>query len=481
MKVLHISAECYPAAKAGGLGDVVGALPKYLNQINVPTAVVIPKYQTKWLNQQSYKEVYRDTARLHHGEVPFAIEEVISEDLGFQLFVVNMPGKFDRSGIYNDPAGHGYGDSIERSVSFQNAVLLWVRQFWDKPEVLHCHDHHTGLIPFMVKHCPEYESLANIPTVFTIHNGAYHGAFSWRNEHLLPYYYSSARGMLDWGNTINPLATGIRNAWAVTTVSPSYMNELRRDANGLEALMRSESHKSVGIINGIDPTVWNPSTDKFIYQKLQGDKVEEFKKANKEILTTRFRINPNLPLITFIGRLAREKGADLLPDMIRKFLHYGHKAAFIVLGTGDQRLHHEFEHMRHHLQGHFDAALTYDETLAHQLYAGSDFLIMPSRVEPCGLNQMYSMTYGTVPIVRSIGGLIDTVPDIGEPGGNGRGIRFDNFDLDDAFTACYRATEVYRNPTYLKDLRKRIMQIDFSWTRSAQTYADVYRHFVPQL
>ncbi|MFK7933678.1 MAG: glycogen synthase [Saprospiraceae bacterium] len=481
MKVLHISAECYPAAKAGGLGDVAGALPKYLNQIDISTAVVIPKYQTKWLNQQEYREVYRDTARLHNGEVPFVVEEVTSADLGFQLFVVNMPGKFDRTGIYNDDSGKGYGDSLERAISFQNAVLLWVRQFQYKPKVLHCHDHHTGLIPFMVKYCPEYESLANIPTVFTIHNGAYHGAFSWENQHLLPFYYASARGLLDWGNTINPLASGIRNSWAVTTVSPSYMDELRRDSNGLETLVQSESHKSVGIINGIDPTVWNPSTDKFIAQRLAGDDVAGFKKANKEVLLQRFRINPDLPLITFIGRLAREKGADLLPDMIRKFLHYGHKAAFVILGTGDQALHQEFEHMRHHLHGHFDAALTYDEGLAHQLYAGSDFLIMPSRVEPCGLNQMYCMSYGTVPIVRSIGGLIDTVPDIGEPDGSGRGIRFDNFNLDDAFTACYRATEVYRNKTYLEDLRKRIMQVDFSWTRSAQTYADVYRHFVPNL
>lgn len=480
MKVLHISAECYPAAKAGGLGDVVGALPKYLNNIDIETAVVIPKYQTKWLNQQNYKTVYQDSARLHHGQVHFAIEEVVSEDLGFQLFVVNIPGKFDRPGIYNDTNGHGYGDSIERTISFQNAVLLWLRQFWEKPEVLHCHDHHTGLIPFMVKYCPEYESLANIPTIFTIHNGAYHGAFSWRNEHLLPYYYASARGMLDWSSTINPLATGIRNAWAVTTVSPSYMEELRVDSNGLESLMNSERHKSVGIINGIDRQVWNPATDKFIYQKLDGD-IAAYKKANKEILTTRFNINPNLPLITFIGRLAREKGADLLPDLIRKFLHYGHQAAFIVLGTGDKRLHGEFEGMRHQLHGHFDAALEYNEMVAHQLYAGSDFLIMPSRVEPCGLNQMYALGYGTVPIVRSIGGLKDTVPDIGEPDHRGRGIRFNNFNLDDAFTACYRATEVYRNQEYLSGLRERIMQIDFSWERSAQSYAEVYRHFVPAL
>lgn len=475
MQVLHISAECYPAAKAGGLGDVVGALPKYLNQAGVETAVALPKYHTKWMMKQQFKTVYEGMIRLHHQYIPFAIEEVVNDNLGFTLYVANIPGKFDRPGVYADPDGGYYRDEVERYLCFQNAVLTWVNQFWYKPAILHCHDHHTGLIPFMVKHCPEYKDLANIPTIFTIHNGEYHGAYSWRNMHLLPYFDADAKGLLDWNNTINPLATGIKCSWRLTTVSPSYMDELRTKSNGLEWLLRNEHHKSQGILNGIDTQVWNPAQDGYIQAKLNGD-INAFKAANKAVLAKRFRISPDLPLITFIGRLVKEKGADLIPDAIRQFFHYGHKAAFVVLGTGDSHVENEFRHLRHHFMGYFDAALEYNEGLAHQLYAGSDFLLMPSRVEPCGLNQMYALRYGTVPIVRSIGGLKDTVPDIGEPGGHGRGIRFDNFSLDDAFVACYRATEVYRNQDYLQnDLRPRIMNVDFSWERSAATYMQVYQ------
>ena len=475
MQVLHISAECYPAAKAGGLGDVVGALPKYLNQAEVDTAVVIPKYHTKWILQQEFNTVYEGMLRLSHQYIPFTIEEVKNDSLGFKMYVANIPGKFDRPGVYADPDGGYYGDEIERYLSFQNAVLIWVNQFWDKPAILHCHDHHTGLIPFMVKYCSEYKDLVNIPTIFTIHNGEYHGAYSWNNMHLLPYFEGHARGLLDWNNTINPLAAGIKSSWRVTTVSPSYMEELRTQSNGLEWLLNNERSKSQGILNGIDTQVWDPATDSYIHATLNGN-INTFKAANKEVLAKRFRINPQLPLITFIGRLVKEKGADLIPDTIRRFFHYGHHAAFVVLGTGDAHIENEFRYLRHHFMGRFDAALEYNEGLAHQLYAGSDFLLMPSRVEPCGLNQMYAFRYGTVPIVRSIGGLKDTVIDIGEPSGEGRGIRFDNFNLEDAFVACYRATEVYRNQDFLEqELRPRIMNIDLSWERSAAAYMKVYQ------
>lgn len=478
MQVLHISAECYPAAKAGGLGDVVGALPKYLNQAGVETSAVIPKYHSKWLLKQQYKTVFEGVLRLHHDYIPFAIEEVIGADLGFSLFVANIPGKFDRPGVYADPNGGWYSDEVERSLCFQNAVLLWVRQFWHKPLVLHCHDHHTGLIPFMVKYCPEFKSLADIPTVFTIHNGEYHGAMSWRNMHLLPYFEAHARGLLDWKNTINPLATAIKCAWKVTTVSPSYMEELREKSNGLEVLMNNERAKSVGILNGIDAQVWNPATDYYIHAHLHDNDVSTFKAANKAVLAQRFNINPDLPIITFIGRLVKEKGADLIPDTIRSFFHYGHKANFIILGTGEKHLENEFRQLRQHIAGYVDVSLEYNEGLAHQLYAGSDFLLMPSRVEPCGLNQMYALRYGTVPIVRSVGGLKDSVFDIGEPDDWGRGIRFDNFTIDDALVACYRASKVYENSDYLAQLRTRIMNLDFSWEQSAQSYVSVYQDLV---
>ena len=207
-------------------------------------------------------------------------------------------------------------------------------------------------------------------------------------------------------------------------------------------------HKARGIINGIDSEVWNPATDPMIAYPLNGKRVKNYKAKNKERLLNKFRIIPDLPIVTFIGRLVREKGADLIPDTIRKTLGSGIRAGFIVLGTGDKALMETFANMKHQLSGYFDVALEYNEALAHQLYAGSDFLLMPSRVEPCGLNQMYACRYGTVPIVRSIGGLRNTIPDIGENGG--RGIRFDHFTVEDVTMAVYRAT--------------RVLQTGKSWT-----------------
>ncbi len=474
MKVLHISAECYPAAKSGGLGDVVGALPKYLQQAGVSTGVVIPKYRLKWINEHQFVPIFKGAVRLHNHYVPFTIEQEQQNTLGFPFFVADIPGKFDRPGIYADPGGYMYGDDVERYLCFQQAVLQWIINSPGRPALLHCHDHHTGLIPFMIKYCPEYRALEQVPTVMTIHNGMYTGAFRWEKMYLLPFFYGEARGLLDWADTINPLATGIKCSWRVTTVSPSYLNELRYASNGMEWLYYHEQHKSVGILNGIDAQVWNPATDQFIAKCLKGN-IAEFKAANKRALAQRFHIDLNLPIITFIGRLVTEKGADLLPDLFNRVLYSGMRVNFLVLGTGDPRIAEALRGMRQQFYGRFDAALEYNEGLAHQLYAGSDFLIMPSRIEPCGLNQMYAMRYGTIPIVRSVGGLRDTVPDIGEPDGSGRGIRFDNFSLEDSSLAVYRAAELYFNHhASMERIREKIMQIDFSWEKSAQQYIELY-------
>ncbi len=478
MKVLHISAECYPAAKAGGLGDVVGALPKYLNQAGVSTAVVIPKYRLNWLNNQRFEPVYQGVVRIHHGHVPFQIQRQVGDSLGFPLFVAEIPGKFDRPGIYNDPGGWGYGDEVERYLSFQQAVLQWLINASGRPDILHCHDHHTGLIPFMVKHCPEYRSLSHIPTVFTIHNGMYHGAFSWEKFYLLPFFDADARGLLDWADTINPLAAAVKCAWRVTTVSPSYLEELRYHSNGMEWLFWHEQHKCVGILNGIDAAVWDPRHDAYIASPLRGEDIDAFKGENKEALQRSFNFDRQPPLISFIGRLVMEKGADLLPDLIRKAMYSGMRATFLILGTGEGRIEHALDRLRNEFRGRVDARLEYNEGLAHQMYAGSDFLLMPSRVEPCGLNQMYAMRYGTLPIVRKVGGLKDSVPDIGEPDGRGRGIQFTHFDVEDAFWALYRGLEFCFY--HLKDfhkVRRRNMDIDFSWERAAGHYIDIYRQF----
>lgn len=463
--------ECFPAAKYGGLGDVVGALPIYLNRASVSTAVIIPKFRTPWLNRQTFREVFSGRIRLDRELVEFNILEVRDDRPGFPLYVADIPGKFDRPGIYGDPGGGWYDDETARNLCFQQAVLQWVVSMQWKPQILHCHDHHTGLIPFMVKHCPEFQSLRDIPTVFTIHNGAYHGAFSWNDVRMLPFFEADARGLLDWGDAISPLAAGIKCCWRLTTVSRGYLEELQRDSNGMEALIRHEMPKARGIINGIDDELWDPVTDGLIAHPLAGD-IDDFKKKNKDRLLDHFRIIPDLPIVTFIGRLVHEKGADIIPATIRRMLGTGTQVGFVVLGTGDRALMETLAQMKNEMSGYFDVALEYNEALAHQLYAGSDFLFMPSRVEPCGLNQMYACRYGTVPIVRSVGGLSDTIPDIGDEGG--RGIRFNNFTVEDTSRSLFRASRVYARPEVFGNLRKRIMQVDFSWKKSAADYIRMY-------
>jgi starch synthase len=368
---------------------------------------------------------------------------------------------------------------------FQQAVLQWLISFpeQDRPKVLHCHDHHTGLIPFMVKYSPDFRALAETPTVFTIHNGQYQGAFSWRNQHLLPYYYAAAKGYMDWNGAVNPMASAIKCAWAVTTVSESYLFELHENSLGLEPLFRSEWHKQWGIINGIDAQVWDPRTDNALQFRLQDkastpsiEAIQAFKFRNKQVLCEWFGFPMEAPLVSFIGRMVSEKGSDLLPDAYRGYIHAGGSGSFLVLGTGEAWTQNQFRSMAHQYSGRVNAVIDYNEALAHQIYAGSDFLIMPSRVEPCGLNQMYAMAYGTIPIVRSVGGLKDTVPDIASPGEAGRGIRFDQFSLNDIGYAIHRGAAMWHNePGIVAALRQRIMSLDFSWEKTVDKYFAVYQ------
>jgi starch synthase len=477
MQVIHISAECYPAAKAGGLGDVVGALPKYLSQAGHPALVIIPKYKQKWILNQPFERIFSTLVRLGDMQVPAHVDRYTGNSLGFGLLTVDIPGFFDREGIYIDThTGYGYSDEAERYVLFQQTVLKFLLESPEKPDIIHCHDHHTGLIPFMIKHCPEYRALSEIPTMFTIHNGQYHGAFSWSKSWILPWYDANANGLLEWDHNINPLACAIKCCWKFSTVSGGYLNELRYAANGLESLINMEFHKAYGIVNGIDNQVWDPKNDPLLAYPLV-ENIDEYKALNKQVIAERFAIQADLPLITFIGRLVGEKGADLIPGAIMRFLEQGGQASFVVLGTGDPALRDVFMQMRERLWSYFDTSIEYNEQLSHQLYAGSDFLMMPSRVEPCGLNQLYSFRYGTIPIVRSIGGLAETVIDVTQWEGNG--LRFDDLSEDALCRSFHRAAELYHRKDILIPLRERIMKLDFSWEKAADTYIAIYKSLQP--
>ena len=470
LDVLHISFEYFPAAKAGGLADVVGALPKYLNQGKLNSAVVIPNHGTKWILAQKWTKVYTADIKLFDADFSYAIYKF--DGKAHPLYVVDAPGLFDRASIYiNKETGQGYKDEVQRSIAFQIMVMDWLLSFKKPAKVLHCHDHHTGLIPFFIKYSKQYTKLKNIPTVFTIHNGEYHGSFDWKQSHLLPSFDISKQGLLDWGNLINPLATGIKCAWKVTTVSPGYMEELRYNSSGLETLIEQESEKSLGVINGIDTTVWDPSTDAMIAKNLNGD-LASFKAENKKALEKTFKVDFRKPIITFIGRFAHEKGVQFLPDLITRYLSFKDDVSFLILGTGSKDLELLLQKTKALFPKNCDLVLAYDEKLAHQLYAGSDFLIMPSKVEPCGLNQMYAMRYGTIPIVHGVGGLKDTVVDFREK--NGYGIRFDRLTVYDAFDAVKRAAELYSDEKKFFKIREKVLALDFSWERSAKSYKNIY-------
>jgi starch synthase len=469
MLVVHISAECYPAAKVGGLADVVGSLPGYQRSLGMDSIVLIPKYGMPWIHKHQWTTVFEADIIENGVWKHFTIEQLEEGVLDFPLLVVNMPEYFDRPGVYDYPPGHYFGDETARFFAFQHAAIIWLSSMDPLPDLVHCHDHHTGLIPFFMKYAVDFINLNPIPSVFTIHNGNYQGMHSWKDVVLLPRFHRNDSGLLDWNDTINSMASGIRNSWRFTTVSPSYMNELKALPN-LGNLVSTEAGKGRGILNGIDYNIWNPKKDPLVEHKMKKS-IHVFKRKNKEAITTGFELEAEAPLFVFIGRFAREKGAFILPDVIGSFLSANNPASFIILGSGDEKLSGRFHHLSRYFPHRVKYREGYDEPLAHMLYAAADFLIMPSLVEPCGLNQMYSMHYGTIPVVRAVGGLNDTVIDIEQGGG---GFRFGDLDIHQITSTLYRAMDLYGNESYFNEIRERIIEYDFSWEHSAKQYEDLY-------
>jgi len=467
MEIIHVSAECYPMAKAGGLADVVGALPKYQQNLGHIAKVVMPMHRTKFLYDNEWIVEHKGNFGMGAARYDFTIIREKTSKLGFDLFCVDIYGLLDRENIYR------YDDDTERFTAFQIAVLEWMSQWEHQPDVVHVHDHHTALIPFMMQHCFAYRHLAGIKTVLTIHNAQYQGWMGWDKVGYLPAWDTWRWGLLEWDNTINPLACGIKCADKVTTVSPGYMEEIKYDANGLEFLFNLEGAKCSGIINGIDYAVWDPARDTYILDNFSTKDVDNGKQLNKKKLCDDFGFNITLPLFVFIGRLVGEKAADLLPDTIyRAFEQMPGQFSFLILGSGDTAVEYTLQQIENYHVGYYNTQISYNEKLSHQMYAGADFLLMPSRVEPCGLNQLYAMRYGTVPVVRRTGGLRDTVIDFGDA--NGYGICFNNASVPDILHGMTRAVELYKDEKTLHKMRLRMMKVETSWEKSAIEYINLY-------
>jgi len=468
MNILHISAECYPVAKVGGLADVVGALPKYQNRLGHTTSVIMPYYTTDWVKRDSGKVIFCHDLVMR-GKTYFA--EIIDgeNDLGFELFLVRISELTDRPNVY------GYDDDVLRFMAFQRVTLQWIKNLDMEVDVLHCHDHHTGFIPFMTRFCPVFKSLKGISTVLSIHNAQYQGNFPHEMGDILPSFDPKHVGLLDWNGQINPLATAIKCVDRVNTVSPSYMIELQERANGLESLLRDEKDKCVGILNGIDTETWNTQTDHFLSKNFTIRSRANGRLENKKAICKEFNLDESKPLFGFIGRLVWEKGADVLPEIIEEALDK-YDINIIALGSGSPDVEEKLEMLKSKYVGRYNAHIGYEERMSHLVYAGADFLLMPSRVEPCGLNQLYSLRYGCMPIVRRIGGLKDTVVDIGD---DGNGICHDQTSVYDVVYSIGRALDFYADSKVFKDNQKQMMEIDHSWESVASEYVSLYKKITP--
>jgi starch synthase len=466
MEIFHIGAECYPVAKVGGLADVIGALPKYQNSSVNQVRVVIPCYETAFRSDNDFECVHWGKVKLGTFNFPFNVLKETSNKLGFELYLIQIPELFDRPNVYN------YRDDIERFVAFQIAALDWIAERSTMPEIIHCHDHHTGLIPFMKKYCPKYVKLKDIPVLITIHNGLYQGIFTFNKLYYLPEFDLIHVKELEWGNCINSLATAIKCSDEITTVSKSYLNEINHSGNGLETLYQKVRNKSKGILNGIDLDVWNPNTDPMIASNYSEVTFEQGKQQNKEHLCSLYGMDPTKPLFSFIGRLYNEKGADLLPKIVSSALTtFKEEINILILGAGDAEIENQLIQLLSIYGGNYNVCIGSNEDLAHKTYAGSDFILIPSRVEPCGLTQMYALRYGTIPIVRRTGGLKDTIIDFEE---DGNGICHDEASVEDVCDSIQRAVSLFNDSEIIKQIRLKGMKTDHSWKNVSQEYLELY-------
>ncbi len=470
MKVIHLSVECFPVAKVGGLADVVGALPKYLNHLGVDASVVMPYFNRKFVQEHSFEAVA--TGQFYQGSIllDYEVLKESADALGFPLYLIRIPGLLDREEVYC------YADEAEQWIAFQHAFLHYLKHNGIKPDIIHCHDHHVGLIPFLTRNATDYKEFSDIKTVFTVHNGQYQGWMNWNKGIILPAFDTWKWGLLDWDGVINPLATAIKCCDAYTTVSEGYLSELFVEANGLQRLFYDERGKAWGIVNGIDTAYWDPATDKQITDNYSPINVQEGKYENKSKFCKEYGLDPDLPLLSYIGRFATEKGADILPGIVRNLLDkVAGKLNIFILGSGDPAIQQEIAELEKEFPEGFAVFFGYNEQLAHQVYAASDMLIMPSRVEPCGLNQLYALKYGTIPVVRNIGGLKDTVIDVSE---GGYGFKFEDVNAAEASQAVERALVYFQEPKKLNETRDLAMELDFSWDKSASKYVELYNQLL---
>ena len=465
MKILFASAEVYPLAKVGGLGDVAGSLPAALRDLGHDVRIVMPRYGSVTATGKDL-----GTFAVGIGGADHEAKLRATKLDGVPVYLVDFSPLFDRPKVYE------YPDDGQRFAFFAKAVLdlLPAAKFW--PDVIHCNDWHTALAPAFLQSLAGDDPYRRIRSVLTIHNLQHQGLFGrdlfeWTG---LPLDMWNPEGVEFYGG-FNFLKAGIVYADRVNTVSPTYAKEIQtpEQGYGLDGLLRSRSAKLSGILNGIDYGVWNPAKDPHISQKYSKSTLEK-KAKNKAALQKEAGLpaEATIPLLGIVSRVTEQKGFDILIPAIPDLLNLG--VQIVLLGTGEKVYEEPLAHFASARKG-FVAYLKYDESLAHRIYSGSDFFLMPSKFEPCGLGQEISLRYGTIPIVRATGGLADTVVDIESDPKAANGFRFSAYSPAAIVQAVARATAFYRQRGPWNSLRRLAMSQDLSWSRSGVEYVELYR------
>jgi starch synthase len=474
MRVAMLASEVHPLAKTGGLGDVLAALPSALGGLGVDVTVCLPGYRSAFARAGSLAVETRLHAPVGSRLVP--VEVVHVRDAPVPTVLLGADRYFDRDGLYGDGGGD-YADNAERFTFFCRAALEWLRGA-GAPDVLHVHDWQAALAPAFLRGTADlYPELGATRTVLTIHNLAYQGRFPAADWHLLNldarYFVPD---FLEFYGQIDFLKAGMVFADALTTVSPRYAREIQTPAfgEGLDGVLRVRADRLRGILNGIDERAWNPATDPHLVARYDARDLRG-KTRCKTALQTELGLSVDAApaLLAIVTRLAEQKGLDLLDAVVPTLLEGG-GVQLAVLGSGAERYQRWLRELAAHHPGRVGVRLGFDEGLAHRIEAGADVFLMPSRYEPCGLNQLYSLRYGTVPVVHATGGLDDTVTEFDPDTGHGTGFKFDAYEAGAFLMAVRRALATRHEPAAWLQLIRNGMAQDFSWHRAAREYARLY-------
>ena len=457
MRILFVGAEAAPIAKVGGMGDVIGALPKVLRQLGHDVRIFLPYYGFLQEKMDIPSEpIWSGFAMFQD----FLVYETVLPDTDIPLYLFGHLAFSGRS-IY------GGEDEAWRFTLFANGAAEFAWNYW-KPQVIHCHDWHTGMIPVWMHQDPD------ISTVFTIHNLAYQGPWREALEKMTwcPWYMQGD----------NTMAAAVQFANRITTVSPTYARQIQTPIYGenLEGLLSYISGNLVGIVNGIDTEVYNPAKDVYLKQNFTPETIEK-RLANKIALQEEvgLQVSRNAFVMGMVTRLVEQKGIDLVMQILDRFLTYT-DAQLIILGTGDRYYETQLWEMTSRFRGRMSLHLLYSDALSRRIYGGADALLMPSRFEPCGISQLMAMRYGCIPMVRRTGGLVDTVSFHDPIQEKGTGFSFDRYEPLDLFTCMIRTWESFRYKQDWQKLQQRAMTQDFSWYKSALEYLKIYKQITGQ-